>query len=329
MNQSIQNLPWYKLQSQILPQPLAFIMGRIVRADRVTEQVDCIRRAAETLTRYVAITLASSITYSENKEPSTLTGLKIPENFSWGWYIEIIRKISKLEANHPLKSLLVHAMKASPSKSYSPNSSGNSAIDILENFISTRNSITDHSLVGMDEHKAMQLLEESNWEEKLRDLIKAFHPLLSLPLIVISGRKYIKLEKSERYRIFHYIGENDPYPLEIMGKSALIEVDIPYIILRHRLICLSPGMVVDSWSPHRKGLYFIDGIKTERPRYRTIFNDVLKYRGSSEGWPCLEWCEQENHEQIVTLNEKNLRRQLADEFASVHSDILTAINCKQ
>jgi len=184
--------------------------------------------------------------------------------------------------------------------------------------------MADHSLVGMDDHKALQLLEESGWEHCLREAIEGFNALLSLPLIVISGRRYVKKEKAEHYQILHYKGENDPFPFEVRGKSGLIEENVPYIVVGHRLISLSPGMVVDSWAPHRTGLYFIDGVINGKARYRTIFNDDLRYRDESEGWPLLEWCEPEGYEQINTPAGKNLRMLLDDEFKNMLNKAIEA-----
>jgi hypothetical protein len=85
----------------------------------------------------------------------------------------------------------------------------------------------------------------------------------------------------------------------------------------HKLISLAPGMVVDSWAPHHTGLYFIDGVAEGKVRYRTIYNDELRYRDATEEWPSKEWCRPEDREQIDVIEEnKNLRMLLNEELQS-------------
>ena len=153
----IYNLDGYKLQAMILPQPLAFVMGRIARADGLCNQVDCIRRAAESLSRYIAIAQASSIAYRDNQELTSGLGVELSDNFSWGSYIDVSRKISKIDCDHPLKNSMVKGMGLKKRKDSTAKSGQLTAIDQLEGFVQSRNTSSAYSLVGIDDPKALQL----------------------------------------------------------------------------------------------------------------------------------------------------------------------------
>jgi hypothetical protein len=187
----IDDLDWYKLQAKILPQPLAFVMGRIARADGLCNQVDCIRRAAESLSRYVAIAQVASIAYRSEQDLTGGFGIDLPNYFSWGSYIEVARKISNIDCDHPLKRTMARGMGLSRRSKKNAESGQEAAIDQLEGFVHSRNTMASHSLVGLDNHKAVQLLEEYNWETRLRESISEFSALLSMPLIVVTRGRYI------------------------------------------------------------------------------------------------------------------------------------------
>src|SRR5207249_9198560 len=90
----------FEEQLPILPQPVAMSVGRVVRARHLSEQLDAIVKAAEVLTRYVAIADLASFSYRVDPTvPLPDLGLA-GKDLAFGDFLRVPQVISSIPVSH-------------------------------------------------------------------------------------------------------------------------------------------------------------------------------------------------------------------------------------
>jgi hypothetical protein len=254
-----------------LPQPVALVTGRILRARYLGEQLDAILKAAEVLTRYVAMaTLAS---FASRDDP----GVSLPhlglagKDLAFGDFLRVPQAVSKLPAAHPLADRIRPAFAGSKK---SPDGRANTA---LTSLLELRNAY-GHGLRNLDEGKARGVASREKPDEALIEAFRALRPVLDLPLMVVEQQEIAKGAISAR--ILFLMGEGFPMPQVHELAVPVHEPQAPYIAYRGGVLCLSPGLVWDFLERREEfGLLFCDKIRDDTVEFKAIVDDTTVARG--------------------------------------------------
>ena len=253
------------------PNPIALALGRVVRGNSKPEGLEACLKAAEVLTRYLAvISLASaSSTRPGDLDPPSVLGFD--GNLSFGTFELAIRQAINVKWDHPLRDQLRVAMQSSKKR---PAVTG----PLLERFVRLRNEL-GHAITHVDEVRAASLLSEYDPIGMLKDCLDDLRAVLAYPLLSVVG------QESRRHRLtakfLFFVGEGDPIPNNIDLKNPVFEWEVLYLCTAAGLIPLNPGLVLLPLSNGRRGVYLIDSIGEDEVRYKSALdNDVAGIGGA-------------------------------------------------
>jgi hypothetical protein len=245
------------------PQPIALSLGRVARGSSRPERLEACLKAAEMLTRYLAvISLASA---AATKPPGQ--DLPVVEGFeghlAFGTFELAIRQAIAVSWEHPLREQLRAAMRSTKK---------HKAVTgvRLERFVQLRNEL-GHAITHVDELRAGSLFEQFDPIGALIECIEDLGPVLRCPPLAIVR------QETRRYRItaqvLFFVGEGDPIPNDIDLRTPVFDWEVAYLCTAAGLLPLSPGLALMPRSDGRRGIYLIDGIQEESIRYKSAFDN--------------------------------------------------------
>jgi len=249
--------------SQTAPQPVALAAGRVARASTAVEAVDAIRRAAEVLTRFVAIAAVSSVATEGDSGGAFAPreGDASGKALAWGYFLDLARRARTRSDGHVLRPALVKGLGLRPG-------ADPVGLDPLAAILEFRNHRSDHALSALNEQTARGVLEDEQLEQKLLAAVEAFGPLLSLPLVVVRATR--RRGRTTEWNCLRFNGELEPFPCWVPGEFSG-ELEVPYLLFGSALVSLAPALV---WQPCRAGdehtFLFLDQLDRTRCRYRSL-----------------------------------------------------------
>jgi len=213
----------------------------VVRSEGRPERLEACLKAAEVLTRYIAIaSLASAAsTRPECDDLPVVEGFN--DNLSFGSFELSIRKSLSVKWDHPLRDDLRAAMRQTKRN---PGKAGAH----LQSFLELRNDL-GHSITHVDEIKASKLFEEVDPIGRLIDCLDGFAPILSCPPAVVLKQEYRRGRLTARFN-FH-VGEGEPIPRAIELQDPVFEWECPYLCTARGLLPLMPGIALLARRPGR------------------------------------------------------------------------------
>lgn len=273
--------PTLRQYAASLPQPVAYGMGRVARASDPSEEFDAILRAAEALTRYAAIVALASFATRDDRTVGIGEDIARTKAFAWGDFLNLARRVASTPGEHRLRPLLAKGFGFK--KSQRSGAGPESALDILQSLLEVRNKTTGHSLRARDSASASIILRRERMPEKLLESAALLEPILRLPLIVVETQRR---ERGQlRARVLPYVGEFEPYPVEVSIRQPVDECE-PLIVVGREVLSLSPGLV---WEVHgatqQSALFFLDGITSTEVKYRPYSHDDVATRPIEEMQP--------------------------------------------
>jgi hypothetical protein len=265
----------FRHHAATLPQPVAYGMGRIARASNAHQQFDAALRAAESLTRYVAVLALSSFAARSDQSVHLASNADAPgKALAWGDFLNLARAVAGSAAEHPLSSRFAAGLGTK--KSQRSGGGPSSGLDLLTRLAELRNRTLGHSLLGNNSEKADAFLREENVCETLLAAVDTFQPVLRLPLMVVESQS--RQRGRLRARVVPYTGESEPYPRELEVTDFVDERE-PLLVVGRDVLCLSPGLI---WEVHRSTrqstLFFLDRVGEETLVYRPYLHDETATR---------------------------------------------------
>lgn len=290
------------------PLPVALGLGRVARASNAAERLDALLKAAEVLSRYVAIAAVSSVASREDLDVRSGVNADalLGRPFAWGVFIQLARDAMSTRAEHPLRSSLVRGVGIKKS-------ADRCGLLLLEDMLVVRNSSAAHSLTVADENKAAALLSRKDLDDVLLSAVRSFAPLLDLPLVVVQEQR--KVKRREVARLLPLVGEGRPFPVEAEVKGTATD-DEPCIVIGPKLLCLGPGLI---WNRHgdsyEKDVLFLDQAGSKRAKYRSLHSDAHLEVPVDDEHDVQSWLagEPQPADELTTSNGLGLRSLLLEE----------------
>lgn len=260
------------------PQPIALSLGRVARGSSRPEGLEACLKAAEMLTRYLAvISLASAAaTKPHDQDLPVVEGFE--GNLAFGTFELAIRQAIAVPWDHPLREQLRTAMRST--KKHQAVTGGR-----LERFVQLRNEL-GHAITHVDELRAGSLFEQFDPIGGLIECIEDLGPVLRCPPLVVVRQVHRRHRLSAQ--VLFFVGEGDPIPNDIDLRTPVFEWELAYLCTAAGLLPLSPGLALMPRPDGRRGIYLIDGIQEGSIRYKGAFdNDVVVVPGAGQelnGW---------------------------------------------
>jgi hypothetical protein len=252
------------------PQPIALSLGRVVRGSSRPEGLEACLKAAEMLTRYLAvISLASAAaTKPPDQDLPAVEGFE--GNLAFGTFELAIRQAIAVSWEHPLREQLRAAMRSTKKQQAVTGVR-------LERFVQLRNEL-GHAITHVDELRAASLFEQFDPIGALIECIEDLGPVLRCPPLAVV-RQY-----NQRYRltarVLFFVGEGVPIPNDIDLRTPVFDWERAYLCTAAGLLPLSPGLALMPRPDGHRGIYLIDGIQEGSIRYKGAFdNDVVEVSG--------------------------------------------------
>jgi hypothetical protein len=247
------------------PQPVALGLGRVVRAQATAERLEACVKAAEVMTRYLAVAgLASAASTRDVAQPP----LAVPDfsgNLSFGSFEKAARKCASVAWDHPVREALRGALRGSRRH---PAVAGQR----LERFVRIRNEL-GHSITHMDEGRARTTFENEDPVGALLDMLDGFAGILGCPLLVVLNQEHRRGRLHAQASFF--AGEGMPIPQRIELRDPVFEWEVPYLCTVSGLVPMSPGLVYrPSPSDGALGLFLVDGICASGLRYKSVLDNA-------------------------------------------------------
>lgn len=253
------------------PQPIAVSLGRVVRSLSGPERLEACLKAAETLTRYLAvISLASAAaTRPPDQDPPKVEGFD--GNLAFGTFEKAVRQALGVSWEHPLREYLRDTMRTTKKHR-------GTAGEEIPKFIKLRNDL-GHAVTHVDELRAVALLEERDPIGVLIECIEDLAPLLRLPPLTVARQETRRNRHTAQ--VLYFVGEGEPIPNSIDLGTPVFEWNLLYLCTPEGLLPLSPGLALRPRSDGRRGIYLIDGITDGTIRYKCILdNNVVDVPGA-------------------------------------------------
>jgi hypothetical protein len=247
------------------PQPVAQALGRVVRASGQAERLEAVLKAAEVVTRYLAVTGLGSAAATRAAASPPLQVEAFSGNLSFGHFEAGARAAYSAVWDHPLRTLLREHLR--PSKKNKGRAS--SAIEAL---VELRNQL-GHALTPADEHRARAIFADIDPIGRLRDLLDGVTPVLELPIVAALAQDYRRGQYQAR--LSFYLGEGEPIPRQLSLSVGLFEWESPYLCTEQGLVPLSAGLLLHPQRDGRLGLHIIDGIRAEGVRYKSTYDNAV------------------------------------------------------
>ena len=252
------------------PQPIALSLGRVARGSSRPEGLEACLKAAEMLTRYLAvISLASAAaTKPPDQDLPVVEGFE--GNLAFGTFELAIRQAIAVSWEHPLREQLRAAMRSTKKQQAVTGVR-------LERFVQLRNEL-GHAITHVDELRAGSLFEQFDPIGALIECIEDLGPVLRCPPLAVVR------QENRRYRltarVLFFVGEGDPIPNDIDLRTPVFDWELAYLCTAAGLLPLSPGLALMPRPDGRRGIYLIDGIQEGSIRYKSAFdNDVVVVPG--------------------------------------------------
>lgn len=252
----------------VFPMPVAIACGRVLRARTAPERVEACLKAAEVLARYTcALSLASYSAIEETIGRDPLA--EMSGSLAFGQFLSTVQQISLRPESHLLSPLLAQGFKkVKRNSSFQPGRTDKALASLLE----IRNMV-GHQLSGLDEARAISIERDQNPISLLSDALEGLTELLKLPLFIIESQRYTK-DHLSCLRLLLMGESTDPLPEEIQVQhqpGGFSEVLTPYVAVRDLALSLPPSILWDvDNSKKRYDLFFVDQVKDNAVRYRTI-----------------------------------------------------------
>lgn len=254
------------------PQPIALSLGRVARGSSRPERLEACLKAAEMLTRYLAVISLASAAATKPPDQS-LPGVEgFQGNLAFGTFEQAIRQAIAVPWDHPLRDQLRVAMRSTRKHKAVTGAK-------LVEFVELRNEL-GHSITHVDELRAGALFERFDPIGALIECLEDLRTVLSCPPLVVMRQEI------RRYRltaqVLFFIGEGDPIPTDIELKAPVFDWEVAYLCTASGLLPLSPGLALMPQTNGRRGIYLIDGIRDESIRYKSALdNNVVEVRDVS------------------------------------------------
>jgi hypothetical protein len=255
------------------PQPIALSLGRVARGSSRPEGLEACLKAAEMLTRYLAvISLASAAaTKPSDQDLPVVEGFE--GSLAFGTFELAIRQAIAVSWEHPLREQLRTAMRSTKK---------HQAVTgvRLERFVQLRNEL-GHAITHVDELRAGSLFEQFDPIGALIDCIEDLGPVLRCPPLAIVRQVHRRHRLTAQ--VLFFVGEGDPIPNDIDLRTPVFDWELAYLCTAAGLLPLSPGLALRPRPDGRRGLYLIDAIQEGSIRYKGAFdNDVVVVPGADQ-----------------------------------------------
>jgi hypothetical protein len=252
------------------PQPIALALGRVARGSSRPEGLEACLKAAEMITRYLAVISLASAASTKPPDEGLPTVEGFEGNLAFGTFEAAIRQAIAVSWDHPLRDQLRTAMRSTKKHQ--------AVTGIrLERFVQLRNDL-GHAITHVDDLRAASLFEEHDPIRALIDCIEDLAPVLACPPLAVVRQEHRRHRLTAR--VLFFVGEGDPIPNDLDLKTPIFDWERPYLCTAAGLLPLSPGLALMPRPDGRRGLYLIDGIQDEGIRYKGAFdNDVAVVSG--------------------------------------------------
>lgn len=244
----------------VTPQPVAWALGRVVRAHGSAPRLEACVKAAEVVTRYTAVLgLASAASPADDAvAPLKVDGFN--GNLSFGSFETAARIACATKWDHPLRDRLRACLRSTSKK-------GPVAGARLPLLVKLRNEL-GHALTPADEQRARAIFERDDPIGCLIEVIAGLEPILSLPLMVVLHQQHRRGRFQSR--MMFYVGEAEPIPRDVPINRGIYEWESPYLCTESGLIPLSAGLLLHPQADGRFGFHFIDSIAETEARYKSV-----------------------------------------------------------
>jgi hypothetical protein len=260
------------------PQPIALSLGRVARGSSRPEGLEACLKAAEMLSRYLAVISLASAAATKPPEQNLPVVEGFEGNLAFGTFELAIRQAIAVPWDHPLREQLRTAMRST--KKHQAVTGRR-----LERFVQLRNEL-GHSITHVDDLRAGSLFEHFDPIGGLIECIEDLGPVLRCPPLAVVRQVHRRHRLSAQ--VLFFVGEGDPIPNDIDLRTPVFDWELAYLCTPAGLLPLSPGLALMPRPDGRRGIYLIDGIQEESIRYKGAFdNDVVVVRGVSQqlnGW---------------------------------------------
>lgn len=263
------DLASFELGSISYPQPIAAGCGRICRARTTPERLDSILKCAEVVTRYLAAISVSSFCARLDGSTSAPKGAEeFTGNLSWGHFLNLLRVMSGVQDEHPIRPWLVKPIKGKGKKK-------GQASEELEALLNLRNKL-GHNLMGMTEPFARSIFETDAPHLRLQRVLEAVDTLLKLPLFLVEEQ--ILRKKKIVVRRLLLMGESsDPRPEEVEITDGLEHNLVLYVGVQGGVMPLHPLMLWEvSRSTANYGVFFVQSILGNNVKFVTINDNEIR-----------------------------------------------------
>lgn len=260
--------------SAVLPQPIAIATSQILRARTDQEEIDACLKAAEVMTRYVAILCMASFRARENSCPEHCGLLSLDNNLAWGHFLDVIQKVTAVKENHPIRN---HLSPFRSRKGQQGSRMGEAEKDILD-LLELRNEL-GHNLAALSDAKATIIKRDRDPLPTLVNAIESLKAILSFPLILVEQQS---LEKGQIIaRTLWLMGDSpDPKPNELCLDSGINDIRVPYVAIGKELLSLFPVVMWDAMPKKENyGLLLLDSIREKKIRFQSMYSDRIETNG--------------------------------------------------
>jgi predicted HTH transcriptional regulator len=260
--------------STVLPQPIAIAVSQILRARSNQETIDACLKAAEVITRYVAILCMASFRGRKNSSVEHNGLIALDGNLAWGHFLEIIQKVSSVKEDHPLNR---HLAAFRPGKASAKIGLGEAEKELLA-LLELRNEL-GHNLASLSDAKATIIKRDRNPLPSLLKAIDSLKSVFTFPLVLIEEQRW---EKGQIIaRTLWLMGDSpDPKPDELSLDSGINDIKVPYVAIGEELLSLFPIVLWDAM-PKREtyGLLLLDSIRENKMRFQSMYSDRTETNG--------------------------------------------------
>jgi hypothetical protein len=245
------------------PQPIALSLGRVARGSSRPERLEACLKAAEMLTRYLAVISLASAAATKPPDQDSPVVDAFEGNLAFGTFELAIRQAIAVSWEHPLREQLRAAMRSTRK---------HQAVTgvRLERFVRLRNEL-GHAITHVDELRAGALFEEYDPIGALIECIEDLGSVLRCPPLTVVR------QETRRYHItaqvLYFVGEGDPIPNDIDLRTPVYDWEVAYLCTAAGLLPLSPGLALMPRTDGRRGIYLIDGIQEGSIRYKSAFDN--------------------------------------------------------
>ena len=260
--------------SEVLPQPIAIAVSKILRVRSNQQEIDACLKAAEVTTRYLAILCMASFRARKCHTLEHERLLSLHGNLAWGHFLDVIQKVTAVKEDHPIKN---HLSPFRPRKGDLKSGQGEAEKGLLD-LLKLRNEL-GHNLASLSDARASIITKDRKPLLTLVNVMNSLKAILSFPLILIEQQS---LEKGQIIaRTLWLMGDSpDPRPDEISLDSGVNDTRVPYLAIGEELLSLFPVLLWDAIpSMEVYGLLLLDSIGEKKIRFQSMYSDRTETNG--------------------------------------------------